>query len=55
LDLQFAKLTQQFIYSDNALILLSEELIIMYTRIHTVRRQRMEVVASSKDKGGYMT
>jgi hypothetical protein len=38
LDLEFTKLTQQHISADDALILLSEELIIMYTRIHTVRR-----------------
>ena len=38
LDLEFTKLMQQHISTDDALILLSKELIIMYTRIHTVRR-----------------
>jgi hypothetical protein len=55
LDLEFAKLKKQFISENDALIFLSEELIIMYTRIHMVRRQWVEFVASSKDKVGYMT
>ncbi len=36
LDLECTKLTQKHILEDNALVLLSEELIIMYTRIYDV-------------------
>ncbi len=46
LDLEYTKLTQQHILEDDALVLLSEELIIMYTRIYDVRKQRMEFIKS---------
>jgi hypothetical protein len=36
LDLEFTKLTQQHILKEDALILLSKELIIMFTRIQAV-------------------
>ncbi len=45
LDLEYTKLTQQHIQEEEALILLSEELIIMFNQIHAVRCQRMEFVA----------
>jgi hypothetical protein len=55
LDLEFTKLTQQHISTEDALILLSEELIIMYPRIHTVRHQRMKFVVNKANKVDYMT
>ena len=55
LDLEYTKLTQQHILEDNALILLSEELIIMFMRIQAVHMQRMEFVASRANKVDYMS
>ena len=55
LDLEYTKLTQQHILEDDAMILLSEELIIMFTRIQAVRMQRMEFVASCTNKVDYMS
>jgi hypothetical protein len=55
LDLEYTKLTQQHILEKDVLILLSEELIIMFTRIQAVRMQRMEFVASRANKVDYMT
>jgi hypothetical protein len=54
--MELTKLTQQHIAEEEALILLSEEMIIMYTRIHAIRKSRMEFVASrgTKDKVDYM-
>jgi len=49
------KLTQQHITEEDALILLSEEVIIMFSRIQTERMQRMEFVASRANKIDYMT
>jgi len=46
LDYEYTRLTQQFIQDNDVLILLSEEVIIMYNRINAVRRQRMEFVVS---------
>ena len=46
LDLEYTKLTQQHILEDDALILLSKELIIMFPRIQAVRMQRMEFCVS---------
>jgi hypothetical protein len=54
LDYEYTRLTQQFIQDEDALILLSEEVIIMHNRIHAVRRQRMEFVASKDNKADYM-
>lgn len=54
LDMELTKLTQQHIAQEEALILLSEEMIIMYTRIHAIRKSRMEFVASSSNKVDYM-
>jgi hypothetical protein len=53
-NLEYLKLTQQLIQEEDALILLLEELIIMYNCIHTVRHQRMEFVASWANKVDYM-
>jgi hypothetical protein len=55
LDLEFTKLMQQHISTDDALILLSKELIVMYTRIHMVRGQQMEFVVNKANKVDYMT
>ncbi len=54
LDYECMRLTQQFIQDEDALILLSEEVIILHNRIHAVRRQRMEFVASKDNKADYM-
>ncbi len=54
LDLEYSKLTQQHIQEEDALTLLSEELIIMYNCIHAVQHQRMEFVASWANKVDYM-
>jgi hypothetical protein len=54
LDYEYTRLTQQFIQDEDALILLSEEVIIMHNRIHAVRCQRMEFVASKDNKADYM-
>ena len=54
LDYEYTRLTQQFIQDKDALILLSEEVIIMHNRIHAVRCQRMEFVASKDNKADYM-
>ncbi len=48
LDLEYTKLTQQHILEEDALILLSEELIIMFTRIQAGQRQ---VCGKSCQKG----
>jgi hypothetical protein len=55
LDAELLKLTQQHITEEDALILLSEEVIIMFSRIQTERMQRMEFVASRANKADYMT
>jgi hypothetical protein len=55
LDLEYTKLTQQHILKEDALILLSKELIIMFTRIQAVRMQWMEFMASRANKVDYMT
>ena len=55
LDAELLKLTQQHITAEDALILLSEEVIIMFSRIQTERMQRMEFVASRTNKVDYMT
>ena len=55
LDAELLKLTQQHIMAEDALILLSEEVIIMFSRIQTERMQRMEFVASCANKADYMT
>ena len=55
LDAELLKLTQQHITAEDALILLSEEVIIMFSRIQTERMQRMEFVASRANKVDYMT
>jgi hypothetical protein len=55
LDAELLKLTQQHITAEDALILLSEEVIIMFSRIQTERMQRMEFVASRANKADYMT
>jgi hypothetical protein len=54
LDLEYTKLTQQHILKEDALILLSKELIIMFTRIQAVQMQLMEFVASRANKVDYM-
>jgi hypothetical protein len=56
LDMELTKLTQQHIAEEEALILLFQEMIIMYMCIHAIRKSRMEFVASrgTKDKGVYM-
>ena len=54
LDYEYTRLTQQFIQDVDALILLSEEVIIMHNRIHAVRCQRMDFVASKDNKADYM-
>jgi hypothetical protein len=55
LDAELLKLTQQHIMAEDALILLSEEVIIMFSRIQTERMQRMEFVASRAIKVDLMT
>ena len=55
LDLEYTKLTQQHILEDDALILLSKELIIMFPRIQAVRMQRMEFCVSHTNKVDCMT
>jgi hypothetical protein len=50
LDLEFTKLTQQHIAEEEALILLSEEVIIMYMKIFAVHCQQMEFVANRANK-----
>ena len=54
LDTEYLKLTQQHISEDEALILVSEEVIIMYQRIQQVRSQRMEFVPNKGSKIAYM-
>jgi hypothetical protein len=54
LDLEYTKLTQQHILEEDALILLSDELIIMFARIQAVQMQWMEFVASCANKVDYM-
>jgi hypothetical protein len=54
LDVEFIRLTQQHIADKEALILLSEEVIIMYTRIFAVWCQRMDFVANRANKIEYM-
>jgi hypothetical protein len=53
-NLEYSKLTQQHIQEEDALIFLSEELIIMYNCIYVVWRQRMVFVASWANKVDYM-
>ncbi len=55
LNSELLRLTQQHITEEDALILLSEEVIIMFLRIQTERMQRMEFVASCANKVAYMT
>jgi hypothetical protein len=55
LDTELLKLTQQHITEEDALILLSEEVIIMFSRIQMERMQWMEFVASHANKVDYMT
>jgi hypothetical protein len=55
LDAELLKLTQQHITAEDALILLSVEVIIMFSRIQTERMQRMEFVACRANKAEYMT
>jgi len=55
LDAELLKLNQQHITEEDALILLSEEVIIMFSRIQTECMQRMEFVASRANKVDYMT
>jgi hypothetical protein len=54
LDLEFTKQTQQHIAEEEALTLLSEEVIIMYMKIFAVRWQRIEFVANQANKIEYM-
>jgi hypothetical protein len=54
LDQELTRLTQQHIVEEEALILLSEEMIIMYTRIFAIRRQQMEFVVNRANKIEYM-
>ena len=54
LDTEYLKLTQQHISEDEALILVSEQVIIMYQRIHQVRSQRMEFVPNKGSRVAYM-
>ncbi len=54
LDTEYMKLTQQHISEEEALILLSEQVIIMYQRIQQVRSQRMEFVPTKGSKAAYM-
>ena len=54
LDAELLKLTQQHITAEDALILLSEEVIIMFSRIQTEHMQWMEFVASHANKVDYM-
>ena len=44
LDSELTKLTQMNISPEEALILLSEEIIIMFDRFYTIRRKRMEFI-----------
>ena len=53
LNYEYTRLAQQFIKDKDALILLSE-VIIMHNRIHAVRCQQMEFVASKDNKADYM-
>jgi hypothetical protein len=55
LDAELLMLTQQHITAEDALILLSKEVIIMFSRIQTERMQRMEFVACRANKADYMT
>ena len=55
LDAELLKLTQQHITEEDALILLSEEVIIMFSRIQTECMQRIEFVASHANKVDYTT
>ncbi len=54
LDTEYMKLTQQHIAEEEALILLSEQVIIMYQRIQQVWSQRMEFVPTKGSKVAYM-
>jgi hypothetical protein len=54
LDLEFTKLTQQHIAEGKVLILVLEEVIIMYMKIFAVCRQQMEFVANRVNKIDYM-
>ena len=54
LDTEYLKLTQQHISEDEALILVSEQVIIMYQRIHQVCSQRMEFVPNKVSQMAYM-
>jgi hypothetical protein len=54
LDIEYSKLTQQHILAEEALILLSKEVIIMCHQIHQVRWQHMDFMASKGDKAVYM-
>jgi hypothetical protein len=42
LDLEFVRLTQVNIFEEETLILLLEEVIIMFDRFHAIRRKRMD-------------
>ena len=55
MDVELLKLTQQHITEEDALILLSEEVIIMFSRIQTECMQRIEFVASHANKVDYTT
>ena len=55
LDAELLKLNQQHITEEDALILLSKEVIIMFSRIQTECMQRIEFVASHANKVDYTT
>ena len=55
LDAELLKLNQQHITEEDALILLSKEVIIMFSRIQTECMQLMDFVASRANKVDYMT
>jgi hypothetical protein len=54
LDTEYMKLTQQHIVEEEALILLSEQVIIMYQRIQQVWSQWMEFLPTKGSKVAYM-
>ncbi len=55
LDAELLQLAQPHISEDECLILLSEEIIIMYTMIHDIRKQRMEFMLKGEVCGVHGT
>ena len=54
LDSEFARLTQVNISEEETLILLLEEVIIMFDRFHAIRRKRMDFTVQGRTRVEYM-